>query len=77
MTLYNNFWLKRGVGLFSGDYGISLPTGGLEETEGDALPPPSQGPRQHGPAGHCIQLPHPGARGGGGGCQHDTSPGTH
>ena len=21
MTLYNNFWLKRGVGLFSGDYG--------------------------------------------------------
>ena len=30
MTLYNNFWLKRGVGLFSrvglfsGDYGISV-----------------------------------------------------
>ena len=24
MTLYNNFWLKRGVGLFSGDYGIQL-----------------------------------------------------
>ena len=24
MTLYNNFWLKRGVGLFSGDYGTAI-----------------------------------------------------
>ena len=27
MTLYNNFWLKRGVGSFSGDYRAYLISG--------------------------------------------------